>query len=802
MNNKVIKVGSRESLLAQAQTDMVIAELNDLGYECEKVLFKTTGDKMLDRPLRDFGGKAVFVTEIEDSILADEIDIAVHSAKDMPGELADGLCVAACFPREDEHDVLVTRRGTDRSAIRVLGTSSLRRQCQVGRYLPGVEVKDLRGNVPTRIRKLKEGEYDAIILAAAGLRRLGIDSDPELDYEYIDVDKSLPAAGQGIIAIECREDGEIYDIVSRLNRKDDMTRLMTEREFMRAIGADCHDAVAAYSEILEGQIHLNTMKYIGSECVYISESAPQTECLTLARNLGAKMLTAQSDVNFGTGQNYAFPVPASSKVYLIGAGPGDPELVTLKALKLVREADAVIYDSLIPREILDEARKDAELIDVGKRMGKEYKPQEWINNLIIETAGKYNKVVRLKGGDPFVFGRGGEEAIALDEAGIRYEVIPGVTSAVSVPEHAGIPVTHRKEARSFTVITGHTAAGSEIDYSKYAGIDGTLVFLMGLNNIPTIRDGLIRGGMSKDMPAAVISSGFAINEKTVRGTLRDIEERVREAGLVSPAIIVVGKVTEHDFSGRSKPPARIGVVGTNSFTGRMAERLEALGADAVVKQAARVRLKIQEEGYAELKKALTNIEDYGYVLFASQNAIDMFFDAADEEKIDRRRFAGLKMAVVGGSTAKWLRKYGYDADIIPADYTIEALAAEMADQVGSRKVLAIRAVKGNEILYKVFDERDVSYDKIMLYDSVGEAVMTSGEIACLSWLIFGSGSGVDVFFDVMESAGIQIPQSIKFACIGGPTADALAKHGYAASISAEKHTADELAKLVAERIGI
>ena len=497
-----------------------------------------------------------------------------------------------------------------------------------------------------------------------------------------------------------------------------------------------------------------------------------------------------------------------SKVYLIGAGPGDPELVTLKALRLVREADAIIYDSLIPKEILNEARKNAELIDVGKRMGREYKTQEKINELIIETAGRYEKVVRLKGGDPFVFGRGGEEATALEKAGIDYEVVPGVTSAVSVPEHAGIPVTHRKEARSFTVITGHTAAGSEIDYSGYAKIDGTLVFLMGLNNIPNIRDGLIRGGMDAEMPAAVISSGFAINEKTVRGTLSNIEDKVKNAGLVSPAIIVVGKVTEHDFSGRKGEPVRIGVAGTDAFTGRMAERLEKLGTGAIVKQALRVKLKIEEEGYRDLKKALNNIETYGYILFASQNAIDMFFDAADEEGIDRRRFAGTKMAVVGGSTAKWLRKYGYTADIVPEDYTVEALAGRMADELEAEaadsgkagKVLAIRAVKGNEILYKVFDERGIAYDKVMLYDSVGEPVMAPEEIASLDWLIFGSGSGVDVFFNAADAEGIKIPTSVKFACIGEPTARALEKHGYGASISAEKHTADELARLVADAV--
>lgn len=286
---KVIRIGSRESLLAQAQTDMVIAELGDLGYKCEKVLFKTTGDKMLDRPLRDFGGKAVFVTEIEDSLLAGDVDIAVHSAKDMPGELADGLAIAACLPREDVHDVLVTRAGTSREDIRVLGTSSLRRQCQVGKYLENVEVKDLRGNVPTRIRKLKEGQYDAIILAAAGIRRLGIDSDPELDYEYIDFDDSIPAAGQGIIAIECREAGEIFDIVSKLNRPDSMTRLMAERRFMRAIGADCHDAVAAYSTLDDGEITLSVMKYLGGKCVCFKDTAPEADSLELADRLGDRM---------------------------------------------------------------------------------------------------------------------------------------------------------------------------------------------------------------------------------------------------------------------------------------------------------------------------------------------------------------------------------------------------------------------------------------------------------------------------------------------------------------------------------
>lgn len=508
-----------------------------------------------------------------------------------------------------------------------------------------------------------------------------------------------------------------------------------------------------------------------------------------------------------------------SKVYLVGAGPGTPDLMTSKALELVEKADIIVYDSLIPHEILGDTK--AELIDVGKRMGKCYKKQDEINGIIIESARKLDStlghpgiVVRLKGGDPFMFGRGGEEAMALEESGVPYEVVPGVTSAVSVPEHAGIPVTHRKEARSVSVITGHTASGTGgVDYAAYAKVPGTLVFLMGLNNIPSIRDGLVSGGMPADTPCAVISSGFSPNEKTVRGTLSDIDEKVKAGGLVSPAIIVVGSTTTHDFSGRlGEESVKIGICGTDGFFGRMKARLEeksaSKGSHIEVSQVMKVKLDIKEEEDRKLRDALTKIEDYGYVLFASQNAIDMFFDACKRADIDRRRFYGLKMAVVGKATAKWLKNYGYEADIVPEDYTIEALSGLMASEIEKEKenggertrVLALRAVKGNEILYEVFDERGIEYDKIMLYDSHGELTEAAGYLDAFGWLIFGSASGVDLFFTALEKEGISLPDTVKIACIGDPTASALDKYGKAASISANKHTAEELARLLAERI--
>lgn len=293
---EVIRVGSRESRLAQAQTDSVISLLTAKGYRCEKVLFKTTGDKMLDRPLQEFGGKAVFVTEIEDALLNGDIDIAVHSAKDMPAEIADTLTIAACLPREDARDVLVTRKGTDKRNIEIIGTSSLRRRVQIERFLTGGEIRVLRGNVPTRIQKLKDGEFDAIILAAAGLNRLKLMDDEELEYEYIEPEKSLPAAGQGIIAIESRNTGRAHDAATLLNDSSAMTSLTAEREFMKVIGAGCHEAVAAYSVLNAGKILMKVMKYIGNKCVYFAGSQDSDKGVELAGVLGGKINDASKPV--------------------------------------------------------------------------------------------------------------------------------------------------------------------------------------------------------------------------------------------------------------------------------------------------------------------------------------------------------------------------------------------------------------------------------------------------------------------------------------------------------------------------
>lgn len=239
-----------------------------------------------------------------------------------------------------------------------------------------------------------------------------------------------------------------------------------------------------------------------------------------------------------------------AKVYLIGAGPGDSDLITLRGKRIIEKADCIIYDSLISDEILDFAKKDAEKIYVGKRMGKHSAKQDEINEILIDAAQKYHTVVRLKGGDPFVFGRGGEEVRALIAHGISFELIPGITSAVAVPELAGIPVTDRGVARSFHVFTGHTKDSANdlpFDFNTLTKLNGTLIFLMGLHNLGVIVNGLISGGMSEATPCAVISDGACAFTKTVRGTLSDIEEKVKKYQISSPAIIVIGETAGYVF---------------------------------------------------------------------------------------------------------------------------------------------------------------------------------------------------------------------------------------------------------------
>ncbi len=494
----------------------------------------------------------------------------------------------------------------------------------------------------------------------------------------------------------------------------------------------------------------------------------------------------------------------SGKVYLVGAGCGDPELITWKGLNLLKKCDVVLYDDLAAPKLLEETKKDCELIFVGKRYGRHSLPQNETNDLLIQKAKEGKTVVRLKGGDPFVFGRGGEEVLALQAENIPYEVVSGVTSSVAVPAAAGIPVTHRKVARSFHVITGHTAAGGETTLTEnldvLAKLEGTLVFLMGLHHLEEICDGLITGGKDVKTPAAVISRGTTPQQKTVRANLGELAAEVREAELEAPAVIVIGETTELDFAGTIPRPlygVKIGVTGTKSITRKLRDRLEELGA-AVTEMDYSTIVPYREN--AHLEQELQKISEYPWAVFTSPNGVDIFFDYLKKLKFDVRRLANLQFAVIGTGTATALEKRGIYASYLPEKYDVESLAKGLCETVKKdEKILILRAEQGSEILTEVLDEAGMTYTDVKIYDILvdeDKRKYANEKAQEMDFITFASGSGVRGF---MENGG-SLPSGATAVCIGSSTAKMLKKYGDYDKITAETFNVDGVVDIILKEV--
>jgi uroporphyrinogen III methyltransferase/synthase len=507
-----------------------------------------------------------------------------------------------------------------------------------------------------------------------------------------------------------------------------------------------------------------------------------------------------------------------SKVYLVGAGPGDAGLITLKGLEKIKACDAIVYDRLASEELLDYVSSQAEKIYVGKAANEHYKSQDEINRILIDCAGRHENIVRLKGGDSFVFGRGGEEIEALEKENIPYEVIPGVSSAIAVPECAGIPVTHRGISRSFHVITGHTKASGDkspdYDYKNLAELEGTLVFLMGLSNLGDIAKRLIDEGKPANTPVAVISNGTMEMQKIVKGELFDIAEKVIEASLPSPAVIVIGATAACDYLYHNKleysisedtaydkhlasevlnttdsmhrsekdRPKYVGITSTDLLWKKLKSAFEKIGMQPV----RLCKMKIEESAsVSELITELHHLYDYGWMIFTSQNSIEIFFKYLKKEKIDLRVLAEVKFAVIGSGTAEKLLSYGFVADLIPPEYTVEALSRKLADTLKpEEKVLIPRAAKGSPELTGMLSERNIIYKEIPVYDVLGSFTGNIKYLNEMDYLVFVSASGASAFFDELKNTGRKLPEGIKIACIGKVTAKKLNEASESADIIA------------------
>ena len=497
-------------------------------------------------------------------------------------------------------------------------------------------------------------------------------------------------------------------------------------------------------------------------------------------------------------------------VYLVGAGPGDPGLITAKGLAVLRRAQVVVYDQLASPELLKEAPADAEIIYVGKKAGAHAVPQEGINDLLVARARAGLTVVRLKGGDPFVFGRGGEEAEELAQAGIPFEIVPGVTAAVAVPAYAGIPVTHRRYTTLVTFITGHedpTKEASTIPWEALGKNPGTLVFLMGVKNLPEICRQLINQGRDPQTPAAVIERGATLAQRTVTGTLTDIAQVARDAGIKPPAILVVGGVVELRKTLKwweTRPLWGKTVVVTRSRqqASKLVELLAAAGARCLEIPTLEIG---PPDDFAPFDQALKDLAQYQWVVFTSANGVAAFMDRLFGQGRDVRALGGSKIAAIGPATAESLRAYGLKADVVPHAFKAEVLLEALGPQVtpGSKMLLA-RAQIAREVLPEGLIRLGATVDVAPVYKSrlpheippEAEAALQEGGVDILT---FTSSATVHNFVKLLGQERVQaLAAKATVAAIGPITAATLKEYGLTPQIEPADYTIPALAAAIVE----
>ena len=822
MNNNTLRIGTRKSRLAMVQTEIVREEI--LAHfpflEVEIVPMSTKGDQILDRSLTSFGGKGVFTKELEEALLRGEIDLAVHSAKDMPMEFPKGLALGAVLSREDASDVLVTTDGTpvrNMAPGSIIGTSSLRRQIQIRQMNPQVKVKLLRGNVQTRIEKLKSGQYDGILLAAAGLKRLGIcgenlaagagselsggqcgtGADGSLHFEHLPMEQFVPAAGQGILAVEIRQ-GELGEVMKAIHSVETEAELTAEREFLTILGGGCNAPCGAHSRLDAEGSRLSMHVMYARDGVHPEYRSSEMALDDVSESVRSTLLTAAKRL----AHDLAVLVRCKP-VYLVGAGPGDARLFTEKGLDCVRKADVIVYDNLISGSILNEARLDAELIYAGKRSGSHHMKQEEISALLVEKALEGHSVVRLKGGDPFIFGRGGEEALELSKMDIPFEIVPGVSSSYSVPAYAGIPVTHRGLASSFHVITGHedgNKTSSALDYQTLAKEEGTLVFLMGLKNLDKIAANLIANGKDPKTPAAVLERGTTAAQRSVKADLEHIAEAAEKAGLKTPAISVVGPVvglkdTLSWFGRGILSGKRVLATGTRAFVREMEEAFHPLGAELVALSLIEVRPLWNER----ITEALKQLGSYQWIVFTSGNGVELFFTLLREQGVDLRKLMRVKFAVIGRKTADALLQHGFQSDFVPEQFSGADLAAEWIPTLQQgEKVALFRAENGSRVLTEALAEAGIAYDDIGLYETwtdLRRQEELNRAIQEVDYVTVASSSAAQALAAMLEPEQRE-HLTAKLISIGPSTTKTMEKLGLPVYADAVEYTAEGIAAVI------
>ncbi len=491
-------------------------------------------------------------------------------------------------------------------------------------------------------------------------------------------------------------------------------------------------------------------------------------------------------------------------VILVGAGPGDPDLLTVKGRQMLKKAEVVVYDRLVSPAVLALIPEGAERVDVGKEASHHPIPQEQINQILLEKALEGKTVVRLKGGDPFLFGRGGEELELLKAHDVPFQVVPGVTSALAVPAYAGIPVTHRDFTSSLHIVTGHARAGSalDIDFQALVRTGGTLVFLMGVTSLPQICEGLLRAGMDPDTPAAIVERGTTAAQRRLDGTAATLAQVAREGAVTSPAISIFGPVCalaeRFDwFDALPLKGRRVVVTRPRTRAGTLSRRLRALGADVVEYPCIET---VPIRPCPPMEEALENLRAYQWLVFTSAAGVDAFWDCLRARGGDARALCGVKLAAIGPGTGRALEAHGLRADLIPAVYDAAHLGAALAGQAAGR-VLILRAQEGSPALTRALEQNEIPFDDVPCYRTVYEnpcSAQLRRQVEEEQTLVtFTSASTVKGF---VSSVGADADLSrVVGVCIGAQTAAEAEKHGIR-TVTAKQATIDAMIETMKESV--
>jgi len=850
---RVLTAATRRGELAIAQTQAVIAALRAKHPEVEIRIreITTTGDKDRRTALWDLKDTGFFTSQLEDALLVGEADFAVHSLKDLPTQERAGLVVTAIYDRQWPEDCLLAKRPVNSvdelPASAKVGTSSLRRAAQLRHLRPGLQLVPLRGNVQTRIRKLQTTDLDAIILARAGLERLGLAQKISLVF---DPRQFIPAPAQGALAIQTRrDDEETVGIVRSIEDESARALVLAERQVLVTMKCGCHAPVGAYAECEDGtvSIHAFIADIEGRNVIRKQVTGPVAQAVQLGKEVAQELLNAggreilreleeeqsgsvgwvlnprvpPTDADLTRGLRThptSYDTPSASveagghsplhaakkgMVYLVGAGPGRADLITLRGAELIKIADCIIVDKLASPALLEPARKNAEIIHVPKRIGPGSFTQDEINRLLVGKALAGKTVIRLKGGDPCIFGRCAEEAALLNEAGVSFEIVPGITAALAAAEYTGIMLTDRRYSSQVAFITGREAEGKEetnIDWSILAHFPGTLVFYMGIGTLPVIAAQLAARGMSADTPVALVANATLPTQRVVQAPLAQIVEVCSREHIEPPALIIVGAAAQGDPGLNwfmRKPLFGRTIVVTRDAAGNaeMAQKIVARGGSPVEFTTMAIQPLTHRSEFLEV---LTELTSYDWVIFTSPNGVEVFFDAIHAFEKDARVFASVRLATLGAKTAECLARYGIRADFVPTVFTGRDLGLQLASYANLRdkKVLLLRSELASDELVGVLKQGGARVRDVSIYTAVSRRGDAAGlqeqiEQGRVHWLTFASPSAVRGFFEQLRPELVNA-STTRTASIGPVTSKGLAQLGVRIDVEAAEHTVDGL----------